>query len=81
MVGQQFQTRRFCRAADRRSHRACGLKLLNTAITGGPDNRNNRFAVADEINQRFGGIGGPFWGRPGSQVFAHLPTRKFDYPS
>ena len=51
---------------------------LDGAITDGPDNRNNRFAVTDGINQRFGGstFGGPFWGRPDSQPFAHLPPRK-----
>lgn len=48
---------------------------LAETITDGPDNRNNRFAVADAINHRFGGAG-PFWGRPESQPFAHLPTRK-----
>lgn len=49
-------------------------RWLDGAISDGPDNRNNRFAVADAINQRFGG--GPFWGRPESQPFAHLPARK-----
>ncbi len=48
---------------------------LAAEITDGPDNRNNRFAVADAINQRFGGSG-PFWGRPESQPFPHLPSRK-----
>lgn len=54
---------------------------LSEAIEDGPDNRNNRFAVADAINQRFGGTG-PFWGRPDSQPFTHLPSRKtIDYPA
>ena len=54
---------------------------LSEAIEDGPDNRNNRFAVADAINQRFGGQG-PFWGRPDSQPFPHLPSRKtIDYPA
>lgn len=89
---------------------------LNQHISDGPDNRNNRFAVADQINQMFGKtvpdastasnlpdstafgnasaspthttfasppgptISGPFWGRPESQPFPHLPTRKIaDY--
>jgi molybdopterin-guanine dinucleotide biosynthesis protein B len=53
---------------------------LDAAITDGPDNRNNRFAVADAINQRLGGQG-PFWGRPESQPLPHLPSRKMvDYP-
>ncbi|MGV8986215.1 MAG: molybdopterin guanine dinucleotide synthesis [Cypionkella sp.] len=56
-------------------------RWLDRAITDGPDNRNNRFAIANEINQRLGGTaGGPFWGRPQSQPFAHLPPRKLvDY--
>ncbi len=45
-------------------------------------NRNNRFAVADAINARFGI--GPFWGRPASlhPPLPHLPDRKtIDYPA
>lgn len=50
-------------------------------ITDGPDNRNNRFAVANAINRRFGSSG-PFWGRPESQSFPHLPASKLvDYPA
>ncbi|MBI1170493.1 molybdopterin guanine dinucleotide synthesis [bacterium] len=49
-------------------------RWLQDAILDGPDNCNNRFAVADAINARFGG--GPFWGRPQSQPFADLPPRK-----
>jgi hypothetical protein len=59
-------------------------RWLDAAITDGPDNRNNRFAVADAINHRLGAstFGGPFWGRPESQPLAHLPTRKtMDYPA
>ena len=53
---------------------------LDNHIVDGPDNRNNRFEVADRINQSFG-LAGPFWGRPESQPFAHLPARKtVDYP-
>lgn len=48
---------------------------LATAIEDGPDNRNNRFAVASEINRRLGPAG-PFWGRPESQPHPHLPTTK-----
>lgn len=44
-----------------------------------PDNRNNRFEVADRINARLGGAG-PFWGRPGSSPLPHLPeTKAVDY--
>ena len=53
---------------------------LANHITDGPDNSNNRFAVANAINLRSGGLG-PFWGRPDSQPFPHLPSRKtVDYP-
>ena len=48
---------------------------LSREIIDGADNRNNRFAVADAINQRLGGQG-PFWGRPESQPLPHLPSRK-----
>jgi len=60
------------------------------ALTGSPDasalrgwladriedtaNRNNRFAVADAINARFGNA--PFWGRPRSLSLPHLPETK-----
>ena len=58
---------------------------LDQHILDGPDNANNRFAVADQINQRFGATPtapGPFWGRPESQPFPHLATRKtVDYAS
>lgn len=54
---------------------------LSDAITDGPDNRNNRFVVADAINRQFGGTG-PFWGHPQSQSFTHLaPTKTVDYPA
>lgn len=43
-------------------------------ITDGPDNANNRFAVADAINASFGG--GPFWGRPNSLPLPHLSETK-----
>lgn len=48
-------------------------------IEDGPDNRNNRFLVAEAINRRFGGAG-PFWGRPASLALAALPaTKAVDY--
>lgn len=48
-------------------------------LTDGPDNRNDRFALADRINARFG-QGGPFWGRPGSHALSHLhETKAVDY--
>jgi len=43
-------------------------------------NQNNRFAVANQINQQFGGAG-PFWGRPARLALQHLPMLKtVDYP-
>jgi hypothetical protein len=52
---------------------------LADQIVDGPDNRNNRFAVAAQINARMGG-GGPFWGCPAGQVYDALPaTKAVDY--
>ena len=54
---------------------------LNLHITDSPDNANNRFAVADQINARFHAPG-PFWGRPDTAPHPHLsPTKSIDYPS
>lgn len=51
---------------------------LADRITDRPDNANNRFEVAAEINRRFGT--GPFWGRPFSQPMPDLPmTKAIDY--
>lgn len=44
-------------------------------ITDGPDNANNRFAVASAVNRAFGGQG-PFWGCPAGQVTEFLQARK-----
>lgn len=46
-------------------------------------NRNNRFAVANDINAIVGGGSGPFWGRPRSLPLPHLPETKpatFPFP-
>jgi molybdopterin-guanine dinucleotide biosynthesis protein B len=52
---------------------------LAARITDGPDNGNNRFAVADAVNRSLGGKG-PFWGRPRNLDLADLPqTRAVDY--
>jgi molybdopterin-guanine dinucleotide biosynthesis protein B len=54
-------------------------RWLADRIEDGPDNRNNRFHVADEANRSLGGAG-PFWGRPRSLPLACLPERKLaDY--
>lgn len=47
---------------------------LADQISDGPDNRNNRFAIAAAINRQFGG--GPFWGRPATLDLPDLPPRK-----
>lgn len=53
---------------------------LAARITDGPDNANNRFAVAADINRQFGG--GPFWGRPAGLTLPDLPERKeVNYPA
>lgn len=43
-------------------------------IEDGPDNRNNRFEVADQINQVLDGVG-PFWGCPKSSETDALRQR------
>lgn len=49
-------------------------------LDDGPDNRNNRYLLAESINaQAFDGRG-PFWGNPGEQRFRNLPpTRPSGY--
>lgn len=39
-----------------------------------PDNQNNRFVLADQINAGLPGVG-PFWGRPSHLNLPHLPVR------
>ena len=45
-------------------------------ICDGPDNDNNRFAVASELNRRISGRGFPFWGCPQHLADATLTVRK-----
>lgn len=47
---------------------------LEGRIVDGPDNANNRFAVAAGINGQFGGIG-PFWGCPAGLDLPGLPAK------
>ena len=44
-------------------------------ITDTAQNQNNRFEVANQINQGFAGPG-PFWSHPASQRYSHLSARK-----
>ena len=54
---------------------------LAARIEDGPDNANNRFALAASINRELGG-GGPFWGCPPGLSLPGLPARKgVDYPA
>ena len=53
---------------------------LEARIEDTPENRNNRFQVAAEMNRQLGG--GPFWGRPANLALPDLPARKLvDYPA
>jgi molybdopterin molybdotransferase len=47
---------------------------LAARIDDDAQNRNNRFAVAAEINRRFPGLG-PFWGRPNGHDLPDLPAK------
>lgn len=47
---------------------------LAERVEDGPDNRNNRFALAAAINRGFPGVG-PFWGCPVGQTHDGLPAR------
>lgn len=49
---------------------------LAEAITDTPDNRNNRFAVAAQINSAFPEGPGPFWSHPTGQSWSGLPFRR-----
>ncbi len=51
---------------------------LADAVEDGPQNGNNRFAVAAEINRGFRGAG-PFWGRPAGQAQEGLGTTRSDF--
>lgn len=71
----------FARRLTGEANAASVWRWLDAALIDGPDNRNNRFAVADAINRDFGGAG-PFWGCPQGQRFANLHPRKtVDYPA
>ena len=59
---------------------ASALKLwewLESRIGDNADNGNNRFAVAEEMNRCWPGVG-PFWGRPAAWNYPDIPTRAKD---
>ena len=63
--------------AERLTGRAKALAVwdwLEGQITDGPDNANNRFAVAAGMNAQFDGIG-PFWGCPATVDLPGLPAK------
>jgi len=53
-------------------------KLLAQEIEDDDHNRNNRFAVAGELNRRISGGRGPFWGCPASAESPTLGSRRLD---
>ena len=48
---------------------------LAARIKDAPDGANNRYAVAEEINGLFDGLG-PFWGKPKEDAWPGIPYRK-----
>ena len=50
---------------------------LNKQVKDAGDNANNRYEVAQAINQAYPGVG-PCWGRPASWPYTDVPTRKSD---
>ena len=57
---------------------ASALALWNwlaVLIEDAVDNTNNRFAVSEEINRAYPGLG-PFWGRPQNWPYPEVPTRE-----
>ena len=49
-------------------------RWLADAVQDGPDNRNNRFAVAQQINAVFPEGQGPFWSHPAEQEWPGIPA-------
>ncbi|WP_260114229.1 molybdopterin-binding protein [Phaeobacter inhibens] len=50
-------------------------RWLSERITDDERGRNNRFAVASEMNRAFPG-NGPFWGKPNEEAWPDIPYRK-----
>ncbi|MEX0367738.1 MAG: hypothetical protein AB3N22_16835 [Ruegeria sp.] len=48
---------------------------ISARITEAPDGSNNRYAVAEEMNAHFSGLG-PFWGKPNQTDWPGVPYRK-----
>ena len=59
--------------------RASALALwdwLATEIKDAPDNGNNRYKVAEAINEKYQGVVGPCWGRPAKWNHPTIPLKK-----
>ncbi len=59
--------------------RASALALwdwLATEIEDAPDNGNNRYKVAEAINEKYQGVVGPCWGRPAKWNHPTIPLKK-----
>lgn len=52
---------------------------LHSTVEDTDSNRNNRFAVAAEMNRRISGRAHPFWGTPTAHAGAFLSTKKGDF--
>lgn len=80
LVGFDFPFGYPAGVAERLTGKASAFALwdwLAERIEDGPDNRNNRYAVAEEINAHYPGIG-PCWGRPAKWPHPGVPTRARD---
>jgi molybdopterin molybdotransferase len=64
----------FARAVTGRDDPLALWQALAARIEDAPDNANNRFAVATDLNDLFPGIG-PFWGCPNHVASDRLPAR------
>ena len=49
-------------------------RWIDGRLSDGPDNRNNRFAVAAEMARQYPGLG-PFWGRPATVDEPDIPVK------
>jgi len=80
LVGFDFPFGYPAGVAERVTGQACALALwdwLAERIEDGPDNTNNRFEVAAEMNARYPGLG-PFWGRPKTWPYPTIPEKGTD---
>ena len=55
-------------------------RTLASRIADAPNNANNRWQVAIELNRRLGGPAGPFWACPAASATRHLCIGKGRFP-